>query len=344
MRRHRAARLAALVLAWGAAIASATAGEFQLVAIHSRLLEANPLHDPADRSIAVYLPPGYEKGSGRYPVAYYLMGYGNRVDRSTPAALSTFAHDLDSTIAAGIVRPMIVVVPDCSTRYGGSQYLDSPAQGAYASYLISELVPFVDGRFRTLVSAESRGVFGHSSGGYGALVLAMLHPDVFGAVGSLSGDSYFELTHIRFIGDFIRENPDHEPVPGRDTLRGVAPYLIGLASAYSPGRRDSTRYELPFAYPSGELVDRVWKEWLAHDPINMIERYAGNLHKLRGIYLYGGRHDEFYLDVGARVMESRLRKLGIPFTAAEDDGTHGSSLPVQRMEVLKFFSRTLVSP
>src|SRR5258706_868989 len=176
-------------------------GRIELLSHESRLLKDNPLGDPAARDLAVYLPPSYDAG-GRFPTVTFLAGYTG----SGPALLNRAAwtpslpERWDAAIAAGRAAEAIVVMPDCLTRYGGSQYVDSPAIGRYASYVCDEVVPLVDARLRTIPRREARAVAGKSSGGYGALVLGMLRPDVFGAVASHAGDSAFDISYLREFG------------------------------------------------------------------------------------------------------------------------------------------------
>src|SRR5437868_2486584 len=168
----------------------------EMVPVHSVVLQGNPLGDPATRDLPVLLPPGYDAGSRRYPALYGLAGFTGRgvqmlnIDPWQP----NMVQRLDQLYAAGMPHA-IVALPDCFTTLGGSQYLNSQAVGRYEDYVVNELVPFVDDRFRTIPQPESRGVFGKSSGGYGAMVLGMRHPDVFGALACHSGDMWFELCY-----------------------------------------------------------------------------------------------------------------------------------------------------
>src|SRR5262245_46208042 len=158
----------------------------EVVPHDSQLLADNPLGDPARRDVIVLLPPSYDATSARrYPVVLVLTGFGgsgwqlafNRAAWQTP-----FDRRIGDAMRRGAVREAILVLPDCFTRYGGSQYVDSPALGRYQSYLCDELVPFVDARYRTIPARHGRAVVGKSSGGYGALALAMLRPEVVAAV------------------------------------------------------------------------------------------------------------------------------------------------------------------
>src|SRR5690242_7525834 len=159
-------------------------------------LTENPLGDPASRALPVVLPPGYADSGRRYPVIVGLTGFTGRgvMLLNDDAWQPNLTQRLERLYAAGMPHA-IFVLPDCFTRYGGSQYLNSSATGRYEDYVIDEIIPFVDAHYRTLPAPASRAVAGKSSGGYGALVHGMRHPDVFGAVACHSGDTAFELCY-----------------------------------------------------------------------------------------------------------------------------------------------------
>ncbi|HYO90759.1 MAG TPA: alpha/beta hydrolase-fold protein, partial [Pyrinomonadaceae bacterium] len=229
------------------------------------------------------------------------------------------------------VAEMIVVMPDCFTRLGGSQYINSTATGRYEDYLIEEVVPFVDARFRTIPEAGARAVMGKSSGGYGALVLGMRHADVFGLLASHSGDAYFEycytpdfIKYVRKIGSsdpsaflekfWREERKDKDDV----TLLNV----LAMSACYSPDERQPLGLRLPFDTTTGEIIREVWERWLENDPVRMVERYSRELRSLKLLYLDAGRRDEFALDLGARVLAERLKEHGIAFVHEEFDDGH----------------------
>ena len=152
----------------------------EIIDVASRALEGNPLDDPAVRRIPVYLPSGYDASGEHFPVVFFLAGFsgGGRLLLNESLWSENLPARLDRLIAESTIRPMIVVMPDCTTRFGGSQYINSAATGRYEDHLVEELVPTIDDRFRTRAEREQRVVMGKSSGGYGATVLAMRHPDV----------------------------------------------------------------------------------------------------------------------------------------------------------------------
>src|SRR5215813_14597698 len=175
------------------------AGRIDEHVITSELLRSNPLGDPCERPLWVYLPPGYSDDPGRsYPAVYVIQGYTGHVTmwRNRSAYRQPFPETADAMFAAGQAPPAIVVYVDAWTAYGGSQFVDSPGTGRYHSYLCDEVVPWVDARYRTLPAAAHRAITGKSSGGFGAMITPMLRPDLFGALASHAGDSLYEYSYI----------------------------------------------------------------------------------------------------------------------------------------------------
>ncbi|MGZ4649750.1 MAG: alpha/beta hydrolase, partial [Kineosporiaceae bacterium] len=172
--------------------------------VSSELLRGNPLGDPSERPLEVYVPPEYDGDpSRRYPSVYVLQGYTGMLPmwhNRTPFR-PTFPEAVDQLFAAGETPPCLVVFVDAWTAYGGSQFVDSPGTGRYHSYLCDEVVAYVDKAYRTLARPEHRGVMGKSSGGFGAMITPMLRPDVFGALASHAGDSLYEAC---YVGEFAK--------------------------------------------------------------------------------------------------------------------------------------------
>ncbi|HEY2924672.1 MAG TPA: alpha/beta hydrolase-fold protein [Candidatus Eisenbacteria bacterium] len=303
--------------------------------VESRVLQGNLPGDPHVRELYVYLPPGYENGKERYPVAWCLSGFtgrGRMLLNDNPWAPG-IADRMDALLAAGAAKPMILALPDCFTHLGGSQYVNSPALGNYEDHVIEELVPFLDSRYRTLATPEHRGVIGKSSGGYGALMLGMRHPDVFQAVVCHSGDIHFEYCYKRDFGPALRTIRKggglavwlraFRASPRKRHADIEAINILAMAAAYSPNAGNPPAYcDLPFDLETGAIDDAVWKRWLLWDPLLLVERFAEGLRKLKLLYLDCGKEDEFYLELGARCFAKRLDALRIPYEYEEFEDGH----------------------
>ena len=308
-------------------------GTIKVLQHESNVLKGNPLGDPFLRDLYVYLPHGYDTNDRNYPVTYCLTGFTGRgkMMLNDSAFSPNMAERLDGLIAAGTMKPMVVVMPDCLTKYGGSQYLNSSATGNYEDYLTKELVPFVDENFRTITNRNSRAVTGKSSGGYGAMIMAMRHADLFGLATTIAGDCYFELCYkpdFRKALKAIKGNPlklvekfyDEEAKKGKFAFDGLN--AIGMASCYSPNADSDWGFDIPFDLKSGEILEDVWQKWLENDPVYLVEKSLENLKSLKLFFIDAGTSDEFALDLGARILVERLKKHDIPHIHEEFDGGH----------------------
>jgi S-formylglutathione hydrolase FrmB len=309
-------------------------GTVKILNHKSEVLRGNPLGDSHERELYVYLPPPYESRDGEksFPVVYCLTGFtgrGKMLLNDSPLN-PNLAERMDKLIDSGKIKPMIVVMPDCFTYYGGSQYINSSATGNYEDYLINEIVPYVDQNFRTVSDRNSRAVMGKSSGGYGALVSAMRHPDVFGLCASHAGDSYFEHCYLPDIpkafraikGDpksFVEKFWAEEKKNKNDF---PAFNLLGMSACYSPNPDAELGFDLPFDLQTGEIDFNIFTQWLDHDPVRLAEKHAGDLKSLRLLYLDAGTSDEFALDIGARIFVSKLKSLGISYIHEEFNDGH----------------------
>lgn len=300
----------------------------------SRVLQGNYLDDPTTRRVPVYLPPGYEEASLSYPVLYLLVGYTGRGTMllNESAWEENIQSRLDRLIVSGAIPPMIVVMPDCFTRYGGSQYINSAGTGNYQDHIVREIVPWVDQEFRTKADRDHRAVAGKSSGGYGSLMLGMSHPEVFGSVACHSGDMYFELCYggdfprylraIQRFGGLDKFLKNFQQIHPKDGDFFAVIETAAMASCYSPNTLSTYGFDLPFDEFSGEWNNDVWRRWKEWDPIELIESYAQALSSLRLLYLDCGTRDEFNLQFGARTFCSRLARRGIPYRYEEFDDGH----------------------
>jgi len=307
--------------------------------VDSRALADNALGDSAVRRVAVWLPPSYARAVTRhYPVIYWLAGFsgtGESLFHGRPWQPG-LGERLDRLVHAGAMGEAIVVAPDGFTRWGGSQYLDSPVSGGHATHVVRELVPEIDGRFRTVAQRDARAIGGGSSGGFGALVLGMRHPEVFSAVASHAGDMYFELSILPDIPCAARTLRRHGGVEGflahfehamtkrADDFTTIM--MLAYAAAYSPDATRPRGVALPFDIGTGELDHAVWRRWKGFDPVDLAASHVEALRGMKLIYLDAGTRDEHALDLGARVLAARLRALGVAFRHEEfDDGHRGTS-------------------
>ena len=295
----------------------------------SEVLKNNPPGDEYVRDVIVYLPPDYDENK-KYPTVYALTGFTGRgrMMLNDSAFTPNYAERMDKLIASGAIKPMIAVLPDCFTHYGGSQYINSSATGDYEDYLTREIVPFVDDNFRTIRDKNSRAVMGKSSGGYGALIMAMRHSDIFGLACSTSGDAYFEHCYLSDIPkafraikgkpkEFVEKFWDEDAKKAKDDFSGLN--IIGMSACYSPNGGD---FDLPFDLKTGEIREDVWARWLAHDPVRLVEKYAENLKSLKLLYVDAGTRDEFALDLGAKILCERLKKFDVQHIHEEFDDGH----------------------
>jgi hypothetical protein len=292
--------------------------------IESQALRDNRLGDPWRRPVVVYTPPGYDQEAGRrYPVVYEIQGFTRQVDmwRNRDALRPTFVELIDDLFTREESPPCLIVFADCWTSLGGSQFLDSPAVGRYHTYLCDEVVGWVDARYRTLSEPAHRGIAGHSSGGYGAMVNAMLRPDVFGGLATHAGDALFELCYLRDFGPTARALRNHyqgsfdrfwqdfrsRPAWSRPA-DNVLVNTFAMAACYSSDP-DGT-VQLPFEIETGRLRPEIWERWLAWDPVRMAPHHAPALRGLRAIYIDAGHRDEWFLDLGADAFRRELAVLG----------------------------------
>jgi S-formylglutathione hydrolase FrmB len=314
------------------------AGRIEERTITSELLRGNPLGDPHERPVLVYLPPGYDDEPRRsYPAVYVIMGYTGHVTmwHNRTAFRQPFTETADQVFATGAAPSALVIYVDAWTSYGGSQYVDSPGTGRYHSYLCDEVVPWVDRTYRTAAEPAHRAISGKSSGGFGAMITPMLRPDVFGALATHAGDALYELCYIPDFGDCVRALRDYDGDPRRwwddfrsrvaftkkadDTLLGV----YGVAACFSA--TDDGTPELPFDARTGVIRDEVWQRWLDWDPVRMVPAHAAALRSLRGIWIDAGKADDYYLDVGAAAFRAALAAAGVPDEVIRFelfDGTH----------------------
>lgn len=312
-------------------------GEIKRFEHRSAVLENNPWEDPVKREIAVYLPPDYGQACAPFISLWDLAAYTN----SGPGHLNwrnqgeTLVERLDRLIGLGHMPSAVVVIPDCYTSLGGNQYVNSPSVGRYADYLVQELVPFIGDHLNVIDHREGRGLFGKSSGGYGALYHAIHHAETWGGVASLAGDVGFEWVYkpdfplacsvlAEFNGDataFLRSFWRKNRPDGRDYSTMM---ILAMAASYDPDPENPETIRLPFDLRTCELIPERWTQWLSFDPLNMVEQGREALQSLHVLRIEVGIHDQYNIQYGSRSLVDSLQRLGVDCSYEEFDGSHSS--------------------
>lgn len=312
-------------------------GRLKRLSHRSEVLADNPWNDPAEREVTVYLPHVYTENGAPYVTLWDLAAYTN----AGPGHLNWRNHGenlqqrLDRLIGCGEMAPAVVVIPDCYTSLGGNQYVNSPAVGRYADYLVEELVPFVEQHVNVVRDRRGRALFGKSSGGYGALYHAMTRPETWGAVASHAGDVGFDLLfHGAFPsvcqalgpsgGDaeaFIRAFWRKNRPSGRDF---TVMMVLAMAASYDPDPNDPANIRLPFDLRTCAIDGERWARWNAFDPLSLVEAHADALRSLHGLYIDVGLYDQYHIQYGTRRFVDRLSELDVPHRYEEFEGTHSS--------------------
>jgi len=331
--------LAVAVPAFAQTGATVKKGTVEKVSVHGAALQGNLEGDSPERDVFIYLPPGYTTNRNqRYPVVYLLHGYGLTAERWM--SFTKLAEAADKDIAAGTMRDMILVNPDAFTKYSGSMYSASPTTGDWESYIADDLVAYVDRHYRTIANRMSRGLGGHSMGGYGTIRIGMKRPDVFSSLYIMSAcclmNAPFPTNGNRGAG--ARGEGARGEGQGRGR-GGFGNVQAALAAAFSPNPKNPPDF---FDNPTkdGELQPLVVAKWAAASPLAMIDQYVTNLKKYGAIMGEVGTQDG--LAAANQQMDQIFTNFGISHTFETYDGDHTNRV-VERIEqkVLPFFSKNL---
>ena len=312
----------------------------QWVQHSSKAIKGFPMGDAHERKFPVYLPSDYNpKRSDPYPVIFMLAGWSGRGSHYLQEE-NIFTPSLDQKIDALIqkkeMNPVIIVFPDGSSKLGCSQYVNSASNGMYTDYICDELTSFIDSNFHTHKSADFRGVMGHSSGGFGALVFANLRPDAFKYICSSAGDSFFKFSLMlpvsstcadldrsggieKFVKDFL-----NHPSPGSAGRSQFETMMtLSLASCYAPNPKVPVILgDLFFDWKTGALIPELWQKYSAWDPIEMADKNSDRLRSLKHIHLACGISDNYGPQWGHRQLASKLSAWNIPHELEEYPGGH----------------------
>ena len=262
--------------------------------------------DP-NRKVSVYLPPDYDAGSKRFPVIYYLHGF-----MGTDSISASIKMILDRGISQKKIRPFILVIASQYTLYEGSFYSNSSLTGNWSDFTAKELVGYMDKNFKTIPNRESRGIGGHSMGGYGAMKMGMLFPDVFSSVYALSPGL---LAFVKEFGPNSHSYKELSKVKTHAELKKTyyPKVIVAVARAWSPNPSKPPFYcDVPFTYEGDSLrVDNsVLEKWNQNMPVYMVDQYADNLRKLKALKLDWGRNDASRFPIQCGMFSQRLENLG----------------------------------
>lgn len=304
----------------------------EVIEVSSQALKNNPLGDPHVRHLHVIVPEGVDPEQP-LPCLWYLAGYAG-------VSRGMLSHDpwqegleerAARLVAEGRMEPMLIALPDAFNKYGGCQYLSSPAVGDYEQYLVHELREAVESKW----TVSAHGIAGKSSGGFGAIVHAMRHPEVYSAVACHSGDMGFRMSLIPDLPKLMNAVRDyggleglveaHERTIKKKDGRWFGPLsMLALCAVYSPDENGPLGVGLPFDIERGTLDEEMLKRWMAWDPVQMIESPAHQdaLRQMRLVFVDCGKRDEHALHWGARAFCARLKDMAIEHEHQEFDGGH----------------------
>jgi enterochelin esterase-like enzyme len=299
----------------------------------SKALRNNPLKDPWRRELHVYTPAGWKKGE-KLPLLLDMPGFGGSgMDHTNWRNIGENVPErLDRLIGSKAMGRAVVAFPDCFTRVGGNQYIDSAGTGRYEDYLIGEIAPFVEKEF-ACGGRGRRACFGKSSGGYGAIWHGMHHADFWAAVACNSGDMGWEalhypdflmsLTHLRKHGMSIEKFWRHFETSNKPSAeeRHVRMFLA-MGAFYDPDPKSFLFMRLPGDPHTGELIPERWNNWLRYDPALLAKKTAPQLRKLKGLWMDCGDHDQYRIHFGMRRLSRDLKKLGVKHVYEEYDDDH----------------------
>ena len=305
------------------------------ITIHGNALEGNLEGDAVNRTVLVFLPPSYARERNRrYPVVYALHGYSIGAEQWSQEI--HVPQTIEGAFARG-AKEMIVVLPDSKTVHNGSMYSSSATTGDFENFIARDVVSYIDAHYRTIPNRNSRGLVGHSMGGYGASRIGMKHPDVF-------GDLYIMSPCCLSARGAGPPNPaNEEALAAVKTAEDSAKLPFGLraqlasAAAWSPNPNNPPLY---LDLPIGPNQQSVLARWAANAPLAFIDQYIQNLRQYRAIAIDVGDQDNLKVDTGK--LHDVLTNYGIKHDFEIYPGTHTSHVAVRFQEhVMPFFSRTL---
>ncbi|MGE0044349.1 MAG: alpha/beta hydrolase [Hyphomonadaceae bacterium] len=298
----------------------------------SEVLKGNPQGDPTEREYGVWTPPGWSEAES-LPLLVDLTGYWGSglghlnwrpAGENVPERLDRLAHE-------GMPR-VVVAFPDCFTQLYGNQYLNSAGSGRYADYVCDEIVAAVEAQFKCGGKGR-RGVFGKSSGGYGAAWHGLNRADFWSAIAINSGDMGFDALFIPTLYDDVDALRPHDysiekwvkHVEAQPKLKDKDRMILmdlAMSAFYDPDPTAFRCMRLPMDPRTGELIPERWANWMKHDPVIMLDEKLDEIRKLKGIYMDCGMKDQFRIHFGMRRFAKKLTAAGIAHTYEEYDDDH----------------------
>ncbi len=297
-------------------------GNIVIDSIYSERLVNNFGEDPT-REVAVYLPPGYQDSRQQYPVIYFLHGF-----MGDHQMIYMMKDLLDYAILRHRIRPFILVIPNEKTSYDGSFYSNSDVFGQWEDFTAFELVEYIDENYRTLANKNSRGITGHSMGGYGAIKIAMHHPDIFSTVYALSPGALAIAREYGPNSDTFKElsNIKSEEELNKSYFGKV---MVAFGKSWSPNPNNPPFYcDMPFEYKGNELIvhKAILEKWHDNMPLYMIDDNLENLLKLKAIKLDWGRNAGERFTIQCNMFSQALENAGVDHFAEEYIGTHVNNI------------------
>jgi enterochelin esterase-like enzyme len=307
------------------------------VKVHGKALEGNLEGDAVDRDTIVFLPPSYAKDeSRRYPVVYALHGYSIGAEQWTGEI--HVPQTIEGAFAQG-VREMIVVLPDSKTAHNGSMYSSSVTTGDFERFVAHDVVAYVDAHYRTIRDRASRGLVGHSMGGYGAARIGMKHPDVFGSLYVMSPCCLAPRGSGSASADLEKAVAGMKTPADSASLPFFPRAQLATAAAWSPNPKNPPLY-LDLPTKDGAPQPEVLAKWAANAPLAFVDQYVGNLRQYRAIAMDVGDQDGLRADAGK--LHQVLDGYGIANSFEVYPGTHTSKVADRfQNHVLAFFGRSL---
>ena len=306
-------------------------GRLEILNLAGTTLQGNPLNDPVARRVALFVPQQVQPGQA-VPIVYFMPGYGGSSEDYIAAGPScSFSTLVQSMANSG--HPVVIAIPDCRNRFGGSQYLNSTAQGNYADYVINDIIPAVEARYPAAAGRLGRMIAGHSSGGFGALRFGMANQSLFGAVISLSADAEFNVTQLPFAQspDVSSVSPQTAsdcsgPNPIATPPTSDAAEAFGLSAAYAPASPPQPGYFQWLYDSTGAFRNDVWQLWTNNDPYVLVQANPSAFAADQRIYLDGAANDEWSANISAGDLYSVLNSRGQPCTFNQPPGYHSDNI------------------